>query len=502
MQAIYARQSRDKKDSLSIETQIELCKQEIGDDEYKVYIDRGFSGKNTDRPKFIEMMNDINRGLISRVTVYKLDRLSRSILDFANMIETFKAHNVGFQSTRERFDTTTPMGNAMLGIIMVFAQLERETIQLRVKDSYYARMSKGAYDAQAPYGYEKEKVLVLGKTMSSITPEPIAAQIVQNVFKEYAYSNKSLGQLAKGLNKEGVQSPAGAYWDSCKLSRIMSNPIYVRADADVYAYYSNKGIKICNDVGDFMGEQGCITYGKWDRSKRKFSQLDQLELAIGLHEGLVDSTTFLKCQYKLDKNQQIKNVGKGKYSWLSGLMVCGYCNHRLKVVHATHTDKTACSGQYNYGVCNSYSKRWTIPELEAAVGEQILAEIYKKADLRDDTPKAPDRLEAEYKTKLAQVDISIERLVNAIAEGSDVSNKYLNAKLEELEEQKRSLELEYQSHMISRVTDVENDRLADVLERWDVMTLQDKAGVAQMLIDKIVVKNESIDINWKYDFNQ
>lgn len=100
MEAIYARQSLDKKDSLSIETQIELCKLESTGD-VKVYIDRGFSGKNTNRPQFTKMMEDIERGLVDKVIVYKLDRLSRSLLDFAAMIDTFKRHDVAFLSTRE-----------------------------------------------------------------------------------------------------------------------------------------------------------------------------------------------------------------------------------------------------------------------------------------------------------------------------------------------------------------------------------------------------------------
>ena len=81
--AIYGRQSVDRKDSISIESQIEFCKYELRGGNFRKYTDKGYSGKNTDRPKFQEMMADIRRGLIKRVVVYKLDRISRSILDFA-----------------------------------------------------------------------------------------------------------------------------------------------------------------------------------------------------------------------------------------------------------------------------------------------------------------------------------------------------------------------------------------------------------------------------------
>ena len=88
--AIYARQSVDKKDSISIESQIEFCKYELKGGNCKEYTDKGYSGKNTDRPKFQELVRDIKRGLIAKVIVYKLDRISRSILDFANMMELFQ----------------------------------------------------------------------------------------------------------------------------------------------------------------------------------------------------------------------------------------------------------------------------------------------------------------------------------------------------------------------------------------------------------------------------
>ncbi len=121
--AIYARQSVDRKDSISIESQIEFCKYELRGGNFKDYKDKGFSGKNTDRPRFQELMADIKRGLIRRVVVYKLDRISRSILDFATMMELFQQYNVEFVSSTEKFDTSTPMGRAMLNICIVFAQL-------------------------------------------------------------------------------------------------------------------------------------------------------------------------------------------------------------------------------------------------------------------------------------------------------------------------------------------------------------------------------------------
>ena len=136
---IYARQSVDRKDSISIESQIDFCKYELKGGSCRVFKDKGYSGKNTDRPEFQKLLGEIRKGKVRRVIVYKLDRISRSILDFATMMELFQEYDVEFVSSTEKFDTSTPMGRAMLNICIVFAQLERETIQKRVTDAYYSR---------------------------------------------------------------------------------------------------------------------------------------------------------------------------------------------------------------------------------------------------------------------------------------------------------------------------------------------------------------------------
>ncbi len=158
--AIYARQSVDKKDSISIESQIEFCKYELKGGNCKEYKDKGYSGKNTERPQFQQLMRDIESGLVRKVVVYKLDRISRSILDFAKMMDFFQKYEVEFVSSTEKFDTSTPMGRAMLNICIVFAQLERETIQKRVTDAWYSRCQRGfKMGGKTPYGFRTEPIM-------------------------------------------------------------------------------------------------------------------------------------------------------------------------------------------------------------------------------------------------------------------------------------------------------------------------------------------------------
>ena len=521
MNAIYARQSLDKKDSISIETQIEFCAKELsieqsngGEDPnatvapLQKYIDKGYSGKNTNRPDFRRLMEDIKRGIIECVVVYRLDRLSRSLLDFSEMMEIFQQHGVEFISTKEKFDTSTPVGKAMLAIIMVFAQLERETIQERVRDNYHARSARGAYDCIAPYGFKKCRIDVGGKKVSTLDINEDTAGFIRNIFEAYGYSETSLGNLARTLNQQDILAPSGGEWDSVKLSRIMANPVYVKAAADVYQYYAASGINLTNLIDDFMGQHGCVTYGKWDRSRRKFDQLAALSLSIGLHPGIVDSQTFLKCQYRLNDNTQIDNSSKGKHSWLTGLIKCGHCTKAMKVLYSSSRPtppKFVCSGNTNYGICDQ-GNRPLVSEIEAAVEDQVLEHVKNRIDLTALIIAEEDLVDKRLKIDIAKVEDQIGNLVDAIANGSETAIEYFNERIKKLEAQKQGLLIRRQKHLLSKTSDRDTKQFADILTMWDDMGIEQKHNVVKMLIKKVEVfvnnnndDESGVQITWKYN---
>ena len=192
--AIYGRQSIDKKDSISIESQFEFCRYELKGGEGREYKDKGYSGKNIERPDFQRLLQDIKLGLIKRVIVYKLDRISRSIVDFAKLMELFKQYNVEFVSCTEKFDTSTPMGRAMLNICIVFAQLERESIQMRVQDAFYSRCTKGYYmRGRTPYGFDTEPIVMDGIKTKKLV-ENAEMDFAELMYQMYAEPSSSYGE--------------------------------------------------------------------------------------------------------------------------------------------------------------------------------------------------------------------------------------------------------------------------------------------------------------------
>ena len=254
---IYARQSVDRKDSISIESQIDFCKYELKGGSCRVFKDKGYSGKNTDRPEFQKLLGEIRKGKVRRVIVYKLDRISRSILDFATMMELFQEYDVEFVSSTEKFDTSTPMGRAMLNICIVFAQLERETIQKRVTDAYYSRCLKGFHmSGQAPYGYQLEPTVVEGIRTKKMVADPVAADHVRLMFEMYAEPETSFGDITRYFEEHDIKIYGKSMFRTF-LSQLLRNPVYAQADLELYEFFKSQGAAIVNDASDFAGTNGC-----------------------------------------------------------------------------------------------------------------------------------------------------------------------------------------------------------------------------------------------------
>ena len=505
--AIYARQSIDKKDSISIETQIDYAIKEAGEGANlrKPYVDKGKSGKDMNRPAFQRLIKDVEKGLIRRVIVYRLDRFSRSLLDFSSMMHIFEQHDVDFVSTKEKFDTATAIGKAMLSIVMVFAQLERETLQERITDNFHARVEQGwGMGGVAPYGLRREPITYHGiRTKAFVGQEPEINTLVR-IFHQYASTNISLSQLTAQLNAEGIPSPGGSLWDSSKISRLLHNPIYVKADADIYRFYKAKGARIINDIDEFDGRHSCYLYGKWDRSKRKYADYNGLNLALTLSKGYVDADTFLRVQAKLDANRQLRRSGQSKHSWLSGRTKCGKCGYTMTVSNSqkasTPRKVFICRGRSLYHACEGHGRVFHVAEVEAIVEHRLLQNIREKRGLHLVEQSGADAKIAQYKLRLAKVDEQIENLLQSISDGDPIMTKYVRPRIAKLDEERAELARTYNAYRYRSAPDLPQYPLADIEKNWVDLSLEQKKEIAAIFIEKILFFDDGLEIIWRHTF--
>ena len=290
--AIYTRVStiEQAEEGYSISEQQDKLKKYCDIKDWKVarvYTDPGFSGSNTNRPSLQQLISDCKNNMFDAVLVYKLDRLSRSQKDTLYLIEdVFNKNGVGFISLSENFDTSTAFGKAMIGILSVFAQLEREQITERMTLGRVGRAKAGKAMswANCPFGY------IIQKEIYEI--DPFRAEIVKRIYRDYL-SGVSITKITQNLNAEG-HIGKNVNWSYRTVRQILGNIVYAG-----YIKYKN-------------------------------------EIYPGLHKPIVSLSDYKKVQVELEKRRitqaQLSNPRpfRAKYM-LSGLMRCGYCNSVLQI---------------------------------------------------------------------------------------------------------------------------------------------------------------------------
>ena len=498
--AIYARQSVDRMDSISIESQIDFCKYEARGGEYRVFQDKGYSGKNTDRPNFQIMLEAIRRGEVKRVIVYKLDRISRSILDFATMMAEFQDNGVEFVSCTEKFDTSTPMGRAMFNICIVFAQLERETIQQRVTDAYISRSRKGFYmGGRVPYGYQLETYTIDGKKTSRYTIVPEEAKIVKVIFSMYAVLQTSFGDIVHYLVDNGIPNARGKghVWDRARISDMIKNPIYVKADLDIYQFYKDQGSIVHDDPCLFIGTNGCYLYSE-KGAGRKTIHLEGQHVVLAPHEGIVPSDIWLKARRKCLNNKQVAKPLKAKNTWLAGKIKCGNCGYALmSIYNPSGKQYLRCTKRLDNKSCPGCGKIIT-SELEAVVYQQMVKKLasYKTLTGKKKAAKANPKITA-LQVELAHVDSEIEKLVDSLTGANNVLFSYVNVKIAELDGRKQELLARIAELTVEAISPEQVSQISGYLDTWENVSFDDKRRVVDLMITTIAATSDSLNITWK-----
>jgi site-specific DNA recombinase len=227
--AIYTRKSSEEgltQDFNSLDAQREACEAYIASQKAEGWValrehydDGGFSGGTLERPALKQLLADIEAGLIDVVIVYKIDRLSRSLMDFAKLVEVFERCGVTFVSITQSFNTTTSMGRLTLNILLSFAQFEREVIGERIRDKFAASRKRGMWmGGHPPLGYDvKDRKLVVNES---------EAELVRHIFERFIQLG-SVTLLVRDLQAMGKRTKRGKPFDKGIVYKLINNRVYV-----------------------------------------------------------------------------------------------------------------------------------------------------------------------------------------------------------------------------------------------------------------------------------
>lgn len=441
---------------------------------YKIYKDGGFSGANTDRPGLSDMIKDAKQQNFDTVLVYKLDRLSRSQKDTLYLIEDILGkNNIAFVSLNENFDTSTAFGKAMIGILAVFAQLEREQIRDRLLMGKVGRARSGKAMAWGipPFGYilpesNREKYEIV----------PVQAEIVKKIYNDYL-AGKLVSKICEELNASG-HIGKGKPWVHANMKRTLTNPVYA-------GYISYRG-----------------------------------EVFEANHEPIVSKKTFDLVQEQIEIRQERayqKNNNprpfQAKYL-LSGLMKCGVCGARFEIVQykpkadgsriryykcVTQSSKThALSMWKNPDGCTS--PKYYVNDLE----HKLLTELEK---LKDDP-----RLVKSYSNESNKIDVNaldkrlntlnnqLKKLVTLFID-NDYPKDVIESKKKEIIDEKKLI-LEKKNYAEKDKPEVSSSEALYELDQIKVsmfdLEYEDQKRIARKLIKEIVIYPNKMEIHWAF----
>ena len=500
--ALYARKSVERENSISCDTQLEYCRAMIKPDERSekvlTFVDNGFSGGNTDRDGFQKMMRQIERGKISKVIIYRIDRISRSLSDFVGILETFKAHGVELVSSQESFDTASPYGEMIVKLLVVFAEFERKSTIERVTQAYQHRSDLGIYmGGRRPYGFTLTDTVIHGIKTKMLEPLEIEAQQVRYIFESYAVGGVSLRRLMDNLVQNNILPSEGS-WSTAKISAILKNPIYVRADNAVYEYYSKRGTRMVSEITEFDGVHGLQLYGK---TTHKAEDWSDMKVVVMAHEGLVSSDVWLKCQRKLGQNKQIGNSMSNTTSWLGGRLVCKQCGRTMTVTkgnpHAdgTHTRYFSCTGKSHNRACKGSKVPLYADSLEDMVYELITEKLATLKDSRKQITTDNTGKINLLKNRLTEIRQAEEKLVDLMMGGAESDMMaLLNQRAQKLAEEKREV--------TERIEALEEEsteviHAVSLSKRWKKATYEERRAVCQLLIHQIRMDADgSAEVVW------
>lgn len=437
---------------------------------YKIYTDGGFSGSTTERPALEQLIQDANSKLFDTVLVYKLDRLSRSQKDTLYLIEdVFLKNNIEFVSLLENFDTSTPFGRAVIGLLSVFAQLEREQIKERMQLGKLGRAKSGKSMmwSKTSYGYDYDK------ETGSLTVNEYEALAIKEIYSSYL-AGMSITKLRDKINEKYPKQPA---WSYRTIRGILANPVY------------------CG-LNQYKGQ----TFQ-------------------GTHKAIISLADFEQTQRELAKRQQTaKELSnprpfQSKYM-LSGLVQCGYCHAPLKVILGQkRKDGTRFKRYECYQRHPRKTKGVTVyndnKKCESGYYDMDLLEHYvltRISQLQND----PDKIQELFSDDTSPVvdKKAIQKQIDGLTlKLSKLNDLYLDDRitLDELRsksadfiKQRATLEDEMKKATSDRQADQKKkiEKLLDASSVFE-MSYDNQKVIVRELIDKVQVTSDKIVIRWK-----
>ena len=500
--AIYCRVSTTEQaeEGYSIDEQNikirEYCERE-GHEIYNLYEDRGISGKNiTNRPGIKQLLQDATENKFDLVIVWKLNRISRKLLDILNIVELLNKHNIAFRSLTENFETETPSGKLQLNIMGAIGEFERETIAENVKMGLLARAKEGRWNGGVVLGYDLVELNNEGKkrknTILKINEKE--ANTVRRIFELYSQGH-GYKAVVNRVNKEGHKTKRNGEFAVSTVKEILQNPVYI----------------------------GKIRYNvrqDWSKKRRNNINANPI-LSDGIHEPIIDVETWNKVQVILKERSKKHNKVYDCEFPLTGILKCPVCGAGMTINRSTAKRKDgtrrineyySCGNWKNKGtaVCNSNSIRVEVADeyvlnkiMELINDESILRKVIDNINNNKSTKLKPileqlEQINKDIEKLIDKKSKNIELFEDGILDKSELSTrvKSINDDIEKLKYREQELKQDLQ---LAEGDPIPFEIVNEVMKKFkevffEMSTSQQRKQLIHLLVSKITInKKREID---------
>lgn len=442
-----------------------------------VYTDPGFSGANTDRPALQNLFRDASLGNFNTVLVYKLDRLSRSQKDTMHIIEDiFLKNGIDFISMNENFDTSTPFGRAMIGILSVFAQLERDQIRERMTMGRIGRAKTGKWSgsSRAPVGYDyKDGELIINEY------EAMQVRMVFDMFLNGLDGQPMTMHAILKYMRSHYSTRYSSWSNESAIGRMLRDPIYT----------------------------GKIIFAK--------------KVYDGIHEPIINQEMFDAVQAKYRTYLETFALAGNRSSYfqrtslLSGIIFCGLCGARYYSSNTFYVLKSGEKSYRYYYRCysrggkkamrkaeNCTNKNYTRKELDNIVIQQICCLATDPDGVKNiaNHTLLPQPNINIIQKQIDQISDQISRLLDLYQIGN-INISSIQSRLEKLTNEKKQLEMSLQD-LTNPVPQLDVDNAIKILKTADTVfekgTIAEQQNLVRSLINKITIYPDHIEIHWLF----
>lgn len=520
---IYGRKSYFKDTSDSTQMQFSVCEAHIQQhfedpDSIQYYEDDGFVRSNMDRPGMNQLREDISAGLIDCVIIYKIDRVCSDMMDFCTFYTFLKEHSVKFITVKDGIDTTTPLGEAMMYLAVIFSGLEVQTDSLRITDNMNHLAAKGFWcGGRPPLGYSIIPLDLGAKSHKTLAFNDEEIQYKNRLIDLFLENHFTLQNMETYCRNHGITSLSGSFLSTTQIYNMFTSPHCVQNTAAMYDYFEAKGCIMDEESPreKWDGTHGIMVYGrtmeKKVNGKKRHMQAppEKWRISIGYHEPYMTDKRYFAIMGQFGHNTFSK-APKYDLPLLKGVLRCK-CGRSMSMSRKKKVDGSISTWYYCPRRMRSGAEACDMSQIKADLLDEKVLDVFRaiqhdpaavKRYLKEEK-RDPSDSTSTLRAAMERCQGKIEKLTGTLATNAgSAAAKYIVSEIEKLDIEYNALrkklltasanERRAATHLKSAME--KRDEIIRLLDNFEEFSAEERNDIAKEVLSECVWDGETLFI--------